>query len=360
MSQAGIRLEAVSVGFGRFSLQNIDLTVDEGERLVLIGQNGAGKSVTLETIAGFHRLKSGRITIGGRDVTHLPPERRNVGFMLQNFGLFPHLSVAGNIGLGLHGRQRGAQAREQIARLLREFGIEHLATRHPQSLSPGEKQRAGLARARAAAAALFMFDEPFSALDAETHARLRHDLRDFLDENGSPAILVTHDWRDAHAWGTKLAILRDGAVVQTGKVDAMFRAPNSRFVAAMLGVENILPARLTGMTDGWAIIEIGGIALRAALPVGGLTGPNLLAAIRAEDLDIIPPGGHAPPDTNRLTAQVASIVSEGVLTRVDLQCGCPLQARIMSRLARNMNALPGIMLDIAITPDAIRLLPDEP
>jgi ABC-type Fe3+/spermidine/putrescine transport system ATPase subunit len=167
--KAGLAVEALTLSLGAFRLNGLDFALSRSEILVILGPNGSGKSVTLETIAGFHRPDKGRVLIGGRDVTALPPEGRNIGFVVQNFGLFPHLNVERNVAIAQRGA-RALAARDpdlppygNTAALLAYFGIKQLARRMPQDLSPGEKQRVALARALAGAPDLFLFDEPFSA-----------------------------------------------------------------------------------------------------------------------------------------------------------------------------------------------------
>ncbi len=166
MKPLGVAVEALSLAIGTFRLKQIEFSVSAGEVLVVLGPNGSGKSVMLETIAGFHRPDSGRIFIGGRDVTLLPPEHRRVGFVVQSFGLFPHLTVAANIAIARR-RPAGPSRADpadgpfpvgDVAALMKHFEIANLADRLPNALSPGEKQRAALARALAAQPALFLFD----------------------------------------------------------------------------------------------------------------------------------------------------------------------------------------------------------
>ena len=357
MSRGGISLESVTVPFGAFALQHLDLAVNPGERLVIVGPNGAGKSVTLETIAGFHRATAGRIVIHDRDVTPLAPEHRNVAFVLQNFGLFPHLSVRGNIALGLHRLPRRAR-RSRLGQLMEQFGIGHLADRPPRSLSPGEKQRTGLARALAAEPDVFLFDEPFSALDAGTHARLRLELHDFLEASGIPAIFVTHDRTDAHALGTALAIMEAGAIMQQGPLRDVLHAPRNRRVAELLGVDNIFAAKLHTGPGGRPCVTVAGMNLIAS---GGSTGraADVLVGIRAEDIEVLPPGSAAPAE-NRMTVRVVAALDEGVLTAIRLDCGIVLQARMLSRTAEAMHLTPGACVEIAIAPEAIHPMPPEP
>ncbi|HTT78451.1 MAG TPA: ATP-binding cassette domain-containing protein, partial [Stellaceae bacterium] len=165
-------VEGASLRLGDFALRDLDLALGRGEILVLLGPNGAGKSVSLEMIAGFHRPQRGRILVAGDDVTRLPPERRGIGLVVQDFGLFPHLTVAANVAFGRPG--------VDIAALLKQVGIGHLAARRPGNLSAGERQRTALARALAIRPLLFLFDEPFSALDARTRTGLRDELKSFL------------------------------------------------------------------------------------------------------------------------------------------------------------------------------------
>jgi molybdate/tungstate transport system ATP-binding protein len=354
--EGGLVVEGLSLRLGAFSLKGLDLAVEKGETLVLIGPNGAGKSVSLETIAGFHRPSRGHIAIRGREVTQLPPEGRNVALVLQNFGLFPHLSVKRNIALGLR-RSRDAAARSRLARLLDEFAISHLAERAPATLSPGEKQRAALARALAAEPDLFLFDEPFSALDAETRERLRGELREFLARTGTPAIFVTHDRADALAFGGGLAVMRDGTIVQQGNAREVFRAPRERFVAEFLGVENILPARVAGVSGALVTLALGEAVLYAAAPERLEAGPEVLLAIRAEEVEIVPAGAAPREAANRLAGRVLGTAEEGVLTQVRLDCGFPLACLLMSREARRLALGPGCDVAVDIPHSAIHLMP---
>jgi len=174
-------------------------------------------------------------------VTSLPPERRRVGLVFQNFGLFPHFTVAGNVSLGLHARRRvgRAQATRGVGELLAQFGIAHLSDRYPQDLSPGEKQRVALARGLAAQPDLFLFDEPFSALDARTRDALRDELKTFLRQSGAPAIFVSHDQTDAALLADRVAVMNRGEILQIGAVPEVFRKPVNAFVAEFTGMENI-------------------------------------------------------------------------------------------------------------------------
>ena len=360
-----VRVQGVTLALGAFRLREIDLAVSSGEILVIIGANGSGKSVTLETIAGFHRPDSGRILIGGRDVTELPPERRNVGFVVQDFGLFPHLSVAQNVAIARRG-SRITTARNTAppplgddAALLRYFGAEHLAAQKPASLSPGEKQRVALARALAGAPDLFLFDEPFSALDAETRDRLREELKSFLRALDIPAIFVSHDRTDAQALADKIAVLGDGAVMQSGSAEDVWRRPASATVARFIGVENVLAARAIKCSGDDTWVEIGEqrlTATAAAPPVQARRAVSV--SIRADDVVIGPPDGFGASGSNRLAGRVISSRNDGALVTLAIDCGFPLKAYVLAREARSMSLGHGSAVAVAIAPEAIHVMPD--
>jgi ABC-type Fe3+/spermidine/putrescine transport system ATPase subunit len=360
-------VEDLSLALGGFRLRNLRLEVGSEETLVVLGPNGAGKSVMLETIAGFHHPDRGRIAINGRDVTGLAPERRNLGFVFQNFGLFPHLTVAQNVAFGQRVRRlaRGSRAaaieRAGIALLLAQFGIGHLSDRNPQQLSPGEKQRVALARALATQPDLFLFDEPFSALDARTREQLREDLRKFLRGSGLSAIFVTHDRSDALGFADRIAVMRAGEIIQRGPVAEIFHHPADPFVAEFVGIENILAGRIEYGAGGAHRVAVADQLLAVAANGAVLSGSrNVQVCIRAEDVDLEPAGRpHRDPGdgVNRLDARIIATGGSGPLCTVELDCGFPLRAYVMARQARAMNLVPEGRVTVEIAATAVRVLP---
>jgi molybdate/tungstate transport system ATP-binding protein len=354
VTAAAIAVENLSLRLGGFALRQLDFAVQPGEILAILGPNGAGKSLTLETIAGFHRPDSGRIAIGGRAVTRLPPERRNIALLFQDFGLFPHLSVAANIAIGLR-RPRRNLPRHSLAELLAELGIAHLARRYPAGLSPGEKQRVALARALAAEPDLFLFDEPFSAIDAQTRERLRGDLEKFLRGAGVPAIFVTHDHGDALALADRVMIMRDGAIVQSGPAEMVFAAPADRFVAEFVGFENILPGRVVERSGDSATITVAGKRIDVAVgDLGAGCAAAVCLCVRAEDIDIHP--GGAAPGGKGFNGRVIAVKNEGMLARIELDCGFPLAVRALARQVRNLGLAVGDVVGAAVAPGAGHLI----
>lgn len=368
MSSPGLAVENLSLSLGAFRLRHVGFDLAAGEILVILGPNGAGKSVTLETIAGFHRPETGRILIRGRNVTGLPPEQRNVGLLFQNFALFPHLTVAENVGFGLRARglwrrdERGRAPGRAVAELLEHFGIAHLGGRHPQELSPGERQRAALARALATRPDLFLFDEPFSALDARTRDRLRDELQAFLRGAGTPAIFVTHDLADALTFADKILVMRHGEVVQSGAAAEIFRSPAEPFVAEVLGIENILPGHLAGSSGGLLAVTVAGDRVLHAAPTGmaGHGARDVYICIRAEDVRLSPPRTSSPGPVNRFAARLVAARTLGALCKLELDCGFRLEACTLARDVRELALAPGSETDIEIAPDAIHLVPTEP
>jgi len=316
MTAPALEIERVAISLGAFALRDISLTLAPAEILVLIGPNGAGKSVLLETIAGFHRPASGRIRIAGRDATQMPPEQRRIGFMVQNYGLFPHLSVAANVSFAARARSGGDSG--DVERLLQRFGVASLAKRLPTDLSPGEKQRVALARAIASRPNLFLFDEPFAALDSRTRDDLRSDLRQFLRDAKLPAILVSHDPSDVRVLADRVAVLHAGALQQVGSVEEVFSRPANRYVADSTGVENILS----------------GAAARRLLPGA----PNATLCLRAENIDVLPERTRVAEgdDVIWLEAVIQDIVRLGAVSRVTLDCGFPLIAALSRPDARRL------------------------
>lgn len=256
-----LELDGLCVGAGDFILSDVGLVVERGEYCVLLGPTGAGKSLLLETICGLTRPSSGAVRWAGTDLTPLPPEARPVSIVFQEAGLFPHLTVAGNIGYGLRVAGVPPDARaERVRKLAVMVGVEPLLGRNVRGLSGGEKQRVALARALAVEPELLLLDEPLSALDTGTSERLQEELRRLHLESDVTVVHVTHDRDVALALADRVAVLLDQRLFRPLAPEELFRRPRERAVAEFLGLKNVLEVR----SPRAGACDIGGRELRAS------------------------------------------------------------------------------------------------
>jgi iron(III) transport system ATP-binding protein len=224
------------------ALDGVSLSLHPGELMAVVGPSGCGKSTLLRTVAGLATPDRGRVDLGGRTVedgtTRLPPEGRGVGLVFQEHALFPHLTVADNVGFGLRDRAAG---RGRVGEMLELVGLPNHGGRYPHELSGGERQRVALARALAPRPALMLFDEPFASIDHNLRVRLRNDLLAALRATATPSLFVTHDQAEALAVGDRIAVMRRGRVVQVDRPAVVFHQPIDRFVANFMGEASFLP-----------------------------------------------------------------------------------------------------------------------
>jgi molybdate transport system ATP-binding protein len=321
---------------------------------VLFGPSGAGKTTVLRLIAGLDMPDTGSIRCGNEvwfDAargTRLTPQNRRVGYLSQDYAIFPHLTVRGNVAYGA----RGGAVQDLLAR----FDLAELAERHPRQLSGGQLQRVALARALAAQPRLLLLDEPLSALDAPTRLRMRADLRQLLDGVQMPAIVVTHDRTEALALADSVAVMIDGRLRQAGAVESVFDCPADADVAAALGVETICPARLVSMNAGLVTVEIAGVRLEAVATAGASA--DVFACIRAESVTIERnPSGNPTSARNRLPARIVSVIPEGPLARVTLDCGFRLTAIVTRQSEEEMRLREGEQVTAVVKATSIRIVP---
>mgnify|MGYP000496767745 CR=1 FL=1 len=326
---------------------------------VLFGPSGCGKTTFLRCLAGLEAPESGSIRFADEtwlDVDHrvfVSPQRRDVGFVFQDYALFPHLSVAGNVGFGASGRtaaERGALVRE----LLERFDLTGLAGRSPGTLSGGQKQRVALARALARRPRLLLLDEPLSALDAGAREGIRLELRRWLKRADVPVLLVTHDRSEALALGDSLVVMFDGAIRQSGPVLEVFNRPLDADVARIVGTETIVPGRIVGRRDGLASVEIGTTRLTALAPE--LETRDVIVCIRGEDVTIQSSEGSNASVRNRLKARVVAVHPGSPMIRVDLDAGFPLVASITRPAAEELGIRPGIEIFALVKAPAVHLI----
>ncbi|MBY6263111.1 ABC transporter ATP-binding protein [Azospirillum sp. 412522] len=273
------------------ALEDVDLSVTAGSRTAIVGRSGSGKTTLLRIVAGFETADTGRIVLDGRPLVDgggmVPAHRRGIGYVPQDGALFPHLSIADNIGFGLD--RNGADRRTRIAELLEAVELApQMLERRPHELSGGQQQRVALARALARKPALMLLDEPFSALDTGLRDSLRRTVARVLCEAGIATILVTHDQSEALSFADQVAVMREGRLTQVGPPQELYRRPRDRETATFLGDAIILPAEVE---NGWARCSLGRLAVAA--------GPQRGAAeimLRPEQLRLVVDDRDAPPN----------------------------------------------------------------
>ena len=310
---------------------------------VLLGPSGSGKTTLLRALAGLQAPASGRIAFRGEtwfdSGRSLPPQARKIGYLVQDYALFPHLTAAENIAYGLR-RMPRAERDTLASELLDLFSIRDLANRRPAELSGGERQRVALARTLAPRPSLLLLDEPLAALDAPTRERLRDELRHSLLQAATPAIVVTHDRNEALALGDLVGVMADGRLHQVGPIEEVFQHPANEAVAHAVGVDAVIPATVLDVTGGLARFRTGMAEITGLAPDAS-PGDTGFVCVRGEEVVLTadPPGHDSA--RNHLPASVVEIRTDGPLVRVRLDCGFPLAAWITRRSRDELTLEPG-------------------
>ena len=287
MAPISIRLDHVSKRFDHtvkgevYAVRDVSLAVERGELLTLLGPSGCGKSTTLRMIAGFEEPDDGTIFIEGQDVTHVLPNRRGIGFMFQNYALFPHLSVFDNVAYALRVQRRDeASVARMVGDVLEVVGLANYGRQFPHQLSGGEQQRVALARAVVFEPKVLLFDEPLSNLDAKLRVEMRDEIRSLQKRIGITAVYVTHDQEEAMAISDRIAVMERGVVIQDGTAQDLYFRPATEFVARFIGRTNLLPASVISSGE----VEVEG--LRLPLRTDRAAGARVRLVVRPEMLGI--------------------------------------------------------------------------
>lgn len=312
-----VELQQVVKSYGSTTvLHGVDLALAPGELVCLLGPSGCGKTTALRCIAGLDDVSGGRILIGGKDVTDVPVNRRDIGMVFQQYSLFPHMTVARNVEFGLSMRKVSKVERtRRIGEILELVGLDHLAERFPHELSGGQQQRVALARALVTRPRALLLDEPLSALDAKVRVRLRDQIRAIQTELGITTVFVTHDQEEALAISDRVAVMEAGRIAQLGTPEELYRRPSSPFVADFVGLSNRIAATVTGQDV---------VVLGSRLPALGLEAVGSHAQVTA----------FVRPEHVLLAATGETLASSGGIEAIVITSG------FLGSIRRTVVALP--------------------
>jgi iron(III) transport system ATP-binding protein len=350
-----LRIERLTKTFGAFTaLDDISLEIHEGEFVCFLGPSGCGKTTLLRAIAGLDVQTRGRVEQAGRDISALPPTKRDFGIVFQSYALFPNLTVARNIAYGLESaRAKKADVGRRVRELLDMIGLGDQGDKYPAQLSGGQQQRVALARALATSPGLLLLDEPLSALDAKVRVYLRHEIKQLQRRLGVTTIMVTHDQEEALTMADRIVVMNHGVIEQIGAPLEIYREPASPFVADFIGLMNFV----TGTVARAGTVRFGQVEL--ACETDGLApGATVTLAIRPEDILVEEVREDEPP---ALEARVETMVFLGSFFRADLAGGGLGDARLRADLSvdvvRRLEIAEKRTLAVALAKERIRIYP---
>jgi len=356
-----IELERIEKHFGDYhALRGITATIREGEFFSLLGPSGCGKTTLLRTIAGFEEPSSGVLRIDGRDMDGVPANRRPTNMVFQSYAIFPHLTVAGNVGFGLRrARLDKAELARRVAEALEMVGLAGYGDRAAHALSGGQRQRVALARALILKPRVLLLDEPLSALDKKMREQMQVELIRLQRQVGITFILVTHDQEEALVMSDRIAVMFEGGIAQLADPETLYRRPNARRVAEFIGTMNFLPAKVISETGAGIEVEVAGLG-RAELTQGqvsGMTGagPGVSAGFRPEALTLLFEGQTTADRESPAT--VEEVVYYGDMTYYDVRLdgtGHPVRLSMRNLFGRPVLEI-GTRTRVAWNPGALVL-----
>ena len=335
-----------------YAADHVTLSVEPGEMVTLLGPSGCGKTSLLRMVAGFLMPSSGEIYIGNREVSKIPPNKRNVGMMFQSYALFPHLTVYDNVAYGLKLKHMGRQEiQERVKSILQLMQIENYASRFPNEISGGQQQRVALARAVVTEPSVLLFDEPLSNLDAKLREYMREELRKIQKRVGITSLYVTHDQSEAMAISDKVVIMQNGAIEQTGTAMEIYARPKNKFVAGFIGKANFAkPDAVHSVSGGKADVTLFGRRMTIAASELCREGEPCVCMIRPEDIKIDPEGG--------ITARIISKAYFGQYIQHYMDIGGQ-EIEQMDFSQSNAALRDGDEISVGLVTDSLRLLPDD-
>jgi len=363
LAEIQVRLVNVTKTFGDVvAVDHVDLEVRSGEFFSLLGPSGCGKTTTLRIIGGFEEPTSGLVELQGQDVTWLPPYRRNVNTVFQNYALFPHLDVFENVAFGLRRKGiAGPEVRRRVEEMLELVELPGLGRRRPSQLSGGQAQRVALARALVNRPAVLLLDEPLGALDLKLRKQMQLELKRIQQEVGITFIYVTHDQEEAMTMSDRIAVMHGGRHEQLGDPEDLYERPKTRFVAGFLGASNLLAGTLEGTADGFTLVRIaGGTLVRVPGPGPEDARAGIEVGVRPEKIRIVA-NGQADPGANVLVGTIVDASYLGVSTqyviRLPTEEAVTVYEQNVERTARSSLHGPGEQVTLAWAPDHTFVVP---
>ena len=348
----GLKIENISKSWSDFKLKGIDLTIEDGDYFVILGPTGAGKTLLLETVMGFHTPDEGKIVLNGQDITATPPEKRGIGYVSQNCVLFPHLNVHQNVEFSL--KMKGvpkAERNQKVNELLEFAKLESMAHRRPSTLSGGEKQKVSLMRALAAEPQLIILDEPLTAIDLKTARDIKSALKQ-VHLDGKTVIHVTHNQVEGFSLGSKMAVMNTGEIAQTGKPKEIFAKPKNKFVAKFLGYENVFKAKLIEQKGTLCIVSAEGIKLKVT---GKVDAVECTIAVRPEDIAL-----EAAPKKNGtvnvLKGTLVEFIDQGPTVAITVNAALTFKVTITKSVFIEKNLETGQETWLTFKSEAVKLL----
>jgi len=345
-----LHLQDIVKTYGAFTaLKGVSLEVRRGEFVCFLGPSGCGKTTLLRVVAGLDPQTTGRVMLGGRDVSRLPASARDYGIVFQSYALFPNLTVEKNVAYGLRLGREAARAR--VAELLALVGLPDAGSKYPSQLSGGQQQRVALARALAPSPELLLLDEPLSALDARVRVHLRQQIKDLHRRLGVTTIMVTHDQEEALTMADRIVVMNHGVIDQVGTPDEVYRRPATPFVADFVGSMNFLP----GVAEAGGRVRLGAVHLESDVDLA--PGTAVTICLRPEDVVARHPHGVR----NRLEATIEALEFIGPFHRARLSAPelgeHRLTADFSANLVRDLDLATGGRLAVTLPPDRLQIFP---
>jgi ABC-type Fe3+/spermidine/putrescine transport system ATPase subunit len=348
----GLELKGISKSWRGFKLKNIDLAVENGDYFIILGPTGAGKTLLLETIMGFHKPDKGRIFLDGVDITDIPPEKRNIGYVSQKCILFPHMNVRQNVEFGLKMRGTPKTERTQaVTQVLDVMGLQSMESRSPATLSGGEKQKVALARVLVTEPQTIIFDEPLTSIDAEAARELKLELKR-IHKSGKTMVHVTHNQIECFSLGNKIAVMNSGEIVQTAKPKELFVTPGNKFVARFLGYENIFDAKLVEKQGSVSVVNVDDIKLKVSETIDT---PECTVAVRPEDVNL----SSSPKRNgakNVLEGTVIEFVDQGPTVSVIVDVGLSFSVIMTKSVFVEKNLEIGQKVWLSFKSDSVKVI----